>query len=280
MCNRNILVAISLLTAACSNVSWALAGEVSTSHDKAYSLTPYKQYFAGSTGEGARTCTILMTGKDADIINAVNSLVIKNVSARVGYSNPVKFSSVYDDLQDVWNHTHGYTIVSKTQSPGCETYIDFGANIIELANAMSNANSEYIIKEYDSLPALVAYFGFESAEQYELADQMGVSSHGLSEFSKLGINDLRSFKRAMAEMNSSGYAKSEDIDTLLTYLSDKKIGAPRKLTAQQVRGERDKKTADDAAAVQRAFDNCLRSSGYYQTKNNAAKTMLYKKCNR
>lgn len=247
--------------------------------DKIYSITLHPKN-SPYTDEDT-TCTIEATGRDAQIVNSTNEVIIKGINNRtVNKRNNVvrlvKFADVYKDINDLWDN-----VSVDSMFPGfgnCKTYIDFAKNITIVSTALTRKNVSYTIREYDSKLVIANAAGFDSVQRYDIAQQIGVNASTLIDLEKLGINSVIEYRSMMAEMKSSGYSSNEDVYILMGYMRDKNIGQRDGISAVAVKNARDRDAKEAAARQAARRESCLIKNNYYKTSNAAARSLIAKKC--
>lgn len=73
--------------------------------------------------------------------------------------------------------------------------------------------------------------GFESEQEYSFSKEYNLSPYGVKSFMTYGINNAASVEAAKEQMIKDGYGNSAKIDDILAYLSDKRSGEMKGLSA-------------------------------------------------
>jgi hypothetical protein len=168
----------------------------------------------------------------------------------------------------------------RSEFGGCIRYIDFAKNIETLRMALSRdyPSQRFQISAYDSTQIMARALGFTATADYEMAMKMGVSKIKFYALAEYGITTMQLFSSAIAEMLTSKYSESRDIDELIQYLEDRREAKRTSSSPMKVRANRENYIASENAKLERQYTACLSSNGYFRTNNSAAKSLIKKKC--
>lgn len=144
-----------------------------------------------------------------------------------------RFDEVVDDLEAIW------TVIQKG---ACSGVILMGSEMARIVPAIEREKTPFSmmpLRDKAELHAAYARFrGYESLAQLQFAVELKTDASTVKKLASFKITDAGSLRAAVARMNTSGYAKSSELDSLLEFLDDEAEGVKVRRTAVQVRAAR------------------------------------------
>jgi hypothetical protein len=151
-----------------------------------------------------------------------------------------------------------------TSASGCDGFVGSPAEIIELYDALRvRPGTKLALAELGDIPDLLEQFaqraGFDNYEQLRFARGIGATQKQFVALSKEGVQDQTSYESLKSDMVRSGYSapvdSEPDLESIFIYLSDRRSGRERGLSAveeRQRRLEDERRRAEILAAQRRA----------------------------
>jgi hypothetical protein len=160
-----------------------------------------------------------------------------------------------------------------TSASGCDGFVGSPAEIIELYDVLRvRPGTKLALAELGDIPDLLEQFsqraGFDNYEQLRFARGIGATQKQFVALSKEGVQDQTSYESLKSDMVRSGYSASvdsePDLESIFIYLSDRRSGRERGLSAVEERQRRleDERRRAEILAAQRRTEQAEFDAAY------------------
>ncbi len=171
----------------------------------------------------SRIITALLTVRDAEILKSKGDAYLRWV-----------LRHEFATINDLWRDSR------------CTLLIDFAKNARQVIDARNRDGQFVKWEEVDTRTTLATAYGFSSVGQYEAATKIGVNVAEFVNLERHGVSDFPTFRARAEEMIAAGYAKAAKYADVISYLDDKAEGLKKKMSAVDVRSERERRlSAED-----------------------------------